>query len=522
MKRAAIDLKTWDKQLKFLLFAYRDTPHCVTGFSPFTLLFGREVNGPLSMLKSAWLEGENGSISEWLVCVREKMAEMALIVSDRERKAKQVMKQQYDKTASVKTFSAGEMVLVRKPGLQSKLGDTWDGPYQVERKISPVTYCIQVPGKPDKSKTLHCNLLRKWTTPAAQIHRVATIMEEESVGETPPGLTLGRDDFVPSVAQQTLLHSTLKEYEDVLCPDPGRTDVLKLSINTGSHEPVRSHPYRIPPQWKDEVTVEIDKLLSLGIIKPSDSPWASSIVTVGKKDGGVRMCIDFRAINGITQPDPYQMPLIEEILETLASARFISKIDLNKGFYQIPINSIDQPKTAFCSPWGKFEFLFMPFGLHNGPAVFQRLMDQILHRDQEISQVYINDIAVFSSTWEEHCEHIARILDRLRKAGRTANVRKCQWGQTQCEFLGHVIGKGMVSPALGKIEAVQSYPIPTTKKQIRQFLGLTGYYRRFIERYAEHTYLLTEATKKSAPESIVWNSDVDVELCHFKHVLCIV
>ena len=207
MKRAAIDLKMWDKQLKFLLFAYRDTPHCVTGFSPFTLLFGREVKGPLSMLKSAWLEGEdeNGRISEWLVCVREKMAEMALIVSDRECKAKQVMKQQYDKTASVKTFSAGEMVLVRKPGLQSKLGDTWDGPYQVERQISPVTYCIQVPGKPDKSKTLHCNLLRKWTTPAAQIHRVATIIEEESVGETPPGLTLGRDDFVPSVAQQTLL-----------------------------------------------------------------------------------------------------------------------------------------------------------------------------------------------------------------------------------------------------------------------------------------------------------------------------
>ena len=123
--------------------------------------------------------------------------------------------------------------------------------------------------------------------------------------------------------------------------------------------------------------VEIDKLLALGIIKPSDSPWASSIVTVGKKDGGVRMCIDFREVNGITQPDPYQMPLIEEILEQLAAARFISKIDLNKGFHQIPIDPIDQPKTAFCSPWGKFEFLVMPFGLRNGPAVFQRLMDHM-------------------------------------------------------------------------------------------------------------------------------------------------
>ena len=133
-------------------------------------------------------------------------------------------------------------------------------------------------------------------------------------------------------------------------------------------------------------------------------------------------------------------------------------------------------------------------------------MDHILHRDQEISQVYIDDIAVFSATWEEHCH--------------TANVKKCQWGKTRCEFLGHVIGKGMVSPALGKIAAVQSFPVPTTKKQIRQFLGLTGYYRRFVDQYAEHTYLLTEATRKSAPESIVWNSDVDNEFCYLKSVLC--
>ena len=130
--------------------------------------------------------------------------------------------------------------------------------------------------------------------------------------------------------------------------------------------------------------LQIDKLLELGIIRPSDSPWSSSIVTVGKKDGGVHICIDFRAIN-VTQPDPYQMPLIEEILETLASATFISKIDLNKGFHQIPIEQCDIPKTAFCSPWGKYEFCVMPFGLTNGPAVFQRLIDRILHNDKDMS-----------------------------------------------------------------------------------------------------------------------------------------
>ena len=405
--------------------------------------------------------------------------DMAEVVSDREKKAKAEMKRFYDRSAKVKKFAVGEMVLVRKPGLQCKMGDSWEGLYQIEQQISPVTYKIQVPGSPQKSKLLHCNMLRRWTTPTAKIHRVVAISEEESECEAPPGLKLVREGFVPTVAEQAKLDKVLKDYEEVLSPEPGRTDSLKLSINTGVHEPVRNHPYRIPPRWKDEVRTELDKLLQLGIIRPSDSPWSSSIVTVGKKDGGVRICIDFRAINNVTQPDPYQMPLIEEILETLASAKFISKIDLNKGFHQIPIEPCDIAKTAFCSPWGKFEFVVMPFGL---PAVFQRLMDRVLHEEKDVSQVYIDDIAVFSLTWEDHCQHIAQVLERLKQAGLTANVKKCQWGQTRCEFLGHVVGNGMVSPTDGKIEAVKSFSLPKTKNQVRQFLGLTGYYRRFVDK----------------------------------------
>ena len=163
LKRSECDLKLWDKQLKYLLFAYRDTPHCVTGFSPFTLMFGREVKGPLDLLSTSWLEGdnENASVGEWLLCVQARMRDMAVIVSDRERKAKATMKGFYDRSAKVKVFEAGDMVLVRKPGILSKMGDSWEGPYQVERQASPVTYKIQVPGKPQQSKILHCNLLKK-------------------------------------------------------------------------------------------------------------------------------------------------------------------------------------------------------------------------------------------------------------------------------------------------------------------------------------------------------------------------
>ena len=347
-----------------------------------------------------------------------------------------------------------------------------------------------------------------------------TITEDESECETPSGLKLAREGFVPSEAELASLDEVLKRYGEVFVAKPGRTETAQLSIRTGSQEPVRSHPYRIPPMWKEEVKSQIEQLLELGIVRPSTSPWSSSVVTVSKKDGGVRICVDYRAVNAVTEPDPYQMPLIEEILDMLATARFISKIDLTKGFHQIPINPTDCPKTAFCTPWGKFEFCFMPFGLRNGPAVFQRLMDGLLHRDKEISQVYIDDIAVFSTTWEDHCKHIGIVLGRLREAGLTANVKKCQWGQTCCEFLGHLVGYGRVSPADLKVKAVRDFKMPQTKKAVRQFLGLTGYYRRFIPNYAEHSYYLTEATRKAASDRVVCNDDLLSEFTYLRDVLC--
>ena len=394
LKRSQCNLKLWDKELKYLLFAYRSTPHVVTGYAPFTLMYGRDVRGPLEILQEAWLQGDckPAQVHDWLVDVKARMSEMSELVSERESKAKGKMKEYYDRTASVKKFEAGDMVLVWKPGIHAKMGASWDGPFQVEGRVSPVTYRVQVPGKAQLSKVLHCNLLKRWSSPAAKVHRVAIVQEEENEVVNGlnglSGLRLGRENFVPSDQQQAELDGVLSQFPEVLHPDPGRTKLVALQIETAGHHPISCHPYRIAPKWKDEVKRQIDQLLSLGIIQPSTSPWSSSVVTVKKKDGGVRICIDFRAVNAITQPDPYQMPLIEEILNVLASARFISKLDLNKGFHQIPIISEDMAKTAFCTPWGKYEFKVMPFGLRNGPAVFQRLMDQILHRDKDSSVVY--------------------------------------------------------------------------------------------------------------------------------------
>ena len=334
LKRSEADLRYWDRHLRYLLFAYRDTPHCVTGFSPFSLLFGREVKGPLGLVHSSWLDGECevAGTGEWLVALKQQMAEMSKVVSEREKLAKAKMKQNYDRTAKSKSFEVGELVLVRKPGLKQKLGDSWDGPYEIVEKVSPLNYKIKVSGS-KRSKVLHVNMLKKWSTPEARVHGVAVVHEEVGESESPQGLLLSRDGFVPTGKQQTKLDGVLAEFGEVLCDNPGRTEAITLSINTGEATPIRSHPYRIPPRWKDEVKGQIDQLLELGIIKASDSPWSSAVVTVRKKDGGVRICVDYRAVNGVTVPDPYQMPFIEDILDTLAPAKFITKVDLNKGFH---------------------------------------------------------------------------------------------------------------------------------------------------------------------------------------------
>ena len=224
------------------------------------------MKGPLEFLKLSWVEGQedDSSVGEWLVNVKAKMCAMAEVVSDREAKAKDKMKLYYDKSARVKSFVEGEMVLRRKPVLTGKMGSFWEGPYEVEKKVSPVTYLVRLPGRSNKARVLHSNLLKKWHTPVDKVHNVVVMSEDESECESSPGLKLQKDGFVPSVGEQKLLDEVLERYGEVLSARPGRTSEAELVIRTGSHDPVKSHPYRIPPQWKDDVKAQIGSGASLG------------------------------------------------------------------------------------------------------------------------------------------------------------------------------------------------------------------------------------------------------------------
>ena len=200
------------------------------------------------------------------------------------------------------------------------------------------------------------------------------------------------------------------------------------------------------------------------------------------------------------------MPRVDDLLDGLGGAHFISTLDLCKGYWQVPVAENSCQKTAFMTPLGKYQFRVMPFGLVGAPAVFQRMMNTLLADIMSFSGAYIDDVAIFSDSWEDHLIHLRTVFQKLREAKLTAKPRKCQFGMFQCTYLGHVVGQGKVKPEEAKISAIQSFLQPKTKKDVRSFLGLAGYYRRFIPDFATVASPLTDLTKKDAPDKVSWTS----------------
>lgn len=307
-----------------------------------------------------------------------------------------------------------------------------------------------------------------------------------------------------SVEQQQTLRQLVEELRDVFDDEPGRTTLAEHRIDTGTARPIRQQPYRLPYAHRPTVEQELVKMEAAGIITPSNSQWASPVVLVPKKDGTMRMCVDYRKLNSVSAADAYPMPRIDELIDRLAGAKYVSTLDLTRGYWQVPVAPESQSKTAFTTSFGLFNFTVMPFGLHGAPATFQRMMDNLLRGTGSYSAAYLDDLVIYSSTWEEHLLQLRSILLRLRKAGLTAKPSKCKLAARQCVYLGHVVGNGEVRPEVSKIKAVADFPCPETKKDVRAFLGLSGYYRRFIADYATIALPLTDLTKKNSPNKVIW------------------
>lgn len=292
-----------------------------------------------------------------------------------------------------------------------------------------------------------------------------------------------------SVEEQGQVRSLLEHYASVFSTsdtDLGCTNLISHDIPLIDDTPVAQRYRRIPPSEYEVVKEHINQLLSSQVIRESSSPYASPIVLVRKKGGDLRMCVDYRLLNRKTRRDAFPLPRIEESLDALSGACWFSTLDLTSGYNQVPVTEADRPKTAFCTPFGLFEWNRMPFGLCNAPSTFQRLMQRIFG-DQQCQSVllYLDDIVVFSSTVEQHLERLKGVLERLQSEGLKAKLSKCSFFRKEVHYLGHVISADGVSTDPGKIEVVANWPCPTTASELRSFLGFASYYRRFVEGFAK-------------------------------------
>jgi len=279
--------------------------------------------------------------------------------------------------------------------------------------------------------------------------------------------------------------------------DLGRTSLVSHTIDTGDHPPIKQQPYRTAQNQRAVIETEVQKMLDKGVIRLSQSPWSSPVVLVPKKTGGFRFCIDYRKLNAATKKDSYPLPRIDDILETLNKCVYFSTLDQAAGYWQIPVDETDKEKTAFITYNGLYEFNVVPFGLCNAPATFQRLMNLLLAGlHWQICLVYLDDILIFSRTFEEHLCRLKIVFDKLQGAGLKLRLDKCHFAKAQTSYLGYVISAKGIAPDPKKVEAVKIFRPPKDVSGVKSFLGLASYYRKFIANFAQLAAPLNDLLKK--------------------------
>ncbi|XP_076139108.1 uncharacterized protein LOC143122160 isoform X4 [Alosa pseudoharengus] len=472
--------------------------------------------GLLDIAKEAWEEQpcRQRTLIEHVGAMRERMKAVYPMMREHMETAQRQQQASYNRSAQPREFKPRDRVLVLVPTVECKFLATWQGPYEVIERVGEVNYKVRQPDKRKPEQIYHVNLLKKWHAREALFSCLPpTETKEPGREEVQVGPSL-------SPHQRQMALELVDRNRDVFSSLPGHTEVVQHEIRTMPGKTVNQRPYRVSEARKVVIQEEVRKMLELGVIEESQSAWASPIVLVPKPDGSVRFCNDYRKLNEVSEFDAYPMPRVDDLIDSLGHARFLTTLDLTKGYWQVPLTPASKEKTAFATPGGLYQYTRLPFGLHGAPATFQRLMDRVLAPHKRYAAAYLDDVVIQSPDWASHLPRVQAVIDSLGEAGLTANPKKCRLAFSETNYLGYTIGRGLVKPQEAKLRAIQVWPRPITKKQVRSFLGLAGYYRRFIMDFATIAAPLTELTTNRHSQMVRWNPEAEAAFVDLKQVLC--
>jgi len=478
----------WDRYIPSVLFAYREIPNDTLKFSPFELLYGRKVRGPLTVLHELWtnenLDSDVKSLYQYVLDLRTRLEESAQLTSSHANINSKLYKAYFDRSAKARILTEGDEVLVLLPSTNNKLTMQWKGPYKViKRHESGVDYLVKVRGK---VKLYHINMMKKYirreneNTTEAKVCQLCVIDNEPDNVHTCDFSVLEEKDTKVNICKE-LTNSQIGDVEDILAKnadifsnEPGLTSSIVHDIKLTTDNPVHCKPYPIPHHLKEIFDAEVKRMLDLGVIEQSESPYCSPVVLVKKSDGSWRFCVDFRALNDVSVFDAEPMPAIDGALGNFVGDNFFTEIDLCKGYWQIPLSERSKPCTAFAMNKGLMQFTRLPFGLKTACATFIRLIRKVI-ADLNNIDFYFDNILVHNATWSEHLSDLDKLFKSLRYHGLTAGPSKCYFGYSSINYLGFYLGKNTLQPIHDKVKAILDMPLPKTKKELRSFLGTVSF-----------------------------------------------
>lgn len=513
----------WEKHVPYALFALRTVPHASTGFTPAELVHGRNLRTPMSLLYENLTEQEveENTVVGYVFDLINRMKRCQELAVEHMEDSQQKRKFWYDRKSVKRVFQEGDQVLVITPSRANKLSVEWMGPGIVEKQLSETNYVIRFPEK-DKTHVYHVNMLKPYFQRPESVNLLClepAVSPETDDEEDIPYIKLkSSEDEMDQVfqdieensrltaEQKDQLEVLLSTYASIFSNEPGCTDLMQHDIELETERPVCAKPYRMSPRQTEILKTEVSKMLELGVIEVGESDFTSPLILVEVPGKEARPCIDYRRLNKVTRTQFFPLPNLEQRIETVSAARYISLLDLTRGYWQIPLSKRAQRYAAFVTSFGTYRPLRMPFGLKNAPYNFSLMMAEILKGCDDFALPYLDDIAIFSENWEDHLTHLDCVLQKIRQAKLNVKPSKCKFSQSHVKYLGHLVGQGQRTPGEIKVKAIQDFPEPTSKTEIRAFLGLAGYYRKYIPSFSVVSAPLSDQLKgKNRKGKIIWD-----------------